>query len=207
MGAKDEDLPLAKPGEDPYHIEWPDDSKEMRTAERERAAKAAAIIPAPRALTAATIGIGVVLVFVTAITVIAGSLITLVWLALPIILAGVLFALPLGLLLERVSQTWRKGLPEMAFLAAGLVIGITWTHGAIAAMETLMGQSVADNPGDAVFIRSASGAFMGTAVATAFLCAKFWTEPFRRQPRLVFAATATIALLGVMSALLYVGVA
>ena len=45
---------VAKPGDDPYELDWPDDAKELRAAERAAKAKAAAVKPVPR-LFAATV--------------------------------------------------------------------------------------------------------------------------------------------------------
>lgn len=197
--ADNDDGPLAKPGADPYEIEWPDDAKEIRAAEREQQAQRALVRPAPRYLTAIVIGVGMVLVFLLPIALAVGDIGVFVFLALPVTLVGVLFAFPIGAMLERVSRGWRVGLPEIAFLTVGLVIGVTWTYGAVTIIDDAFG--VFGTEADAAFFRSAAGVFMGTATAAAFMAAKFWTEPLRRRPTLVYGLGGALAVLIILSAL------
>jgi len=197
--AGSDDGPLAKPGEDPYRIEWPDDAKELRAAERAKQAKRAAVRPAPRYLAALVLGLGVVLTFLLIIAVALGQIGLFPFLSLPVIVLAVTLAFPIWVLLERVTSRWRTGLPEIAFLVVGFMIGLSWTY----AVVTIIGNTlpVFDSETDAAFFRTVAGLFMGTATASAFMAAKFWTDGLRLQPRIVYGLAAGIAVVSVLGVL------
>jgi hypothetical protein len=175
------------PAEDPYAFDWPDDAKEARAEQRAAEASRASVRPAPLLLSAITIGIGTVLVFVLPVAVVAGALSVWVAMAAPIVIGGLVLALLPAIVLERVTRTWRRGLPEIAFLVLGLVIGAGWTWLAI---------TVFDGPSA---FRVRTSVFMGTAVAAAFFAARAWAEPLRRYPRYLYTAAGLIALLTLAS--------
>lgn len=220
MAAKDDDLPRAKPGEDPYEIEWPDDSAEQRAAERAQAARKAAIKPAPRLLTIACIGTGMVLAFIGIVSAMFGAFEPLVIFTWPIVAAGVLVALPIWLALDRVTRGWRAGWPEILFMAVGILIGASWTHGGLSLLMEITNvpiteteseaQALADEGVIAIFrdhfnfLRSIAGVFMATAVASGFMAARFWTERLRMRPRAVYAMTVAITVLTIASVVSFV---
>lgn len=175
------------PADDPYEFDWPDDAKEERAAQRATEAKRAAVKPAPLLLSAVVIGIGVVLLFILPIAVVAGALTVWIAMAAPVVLGGLVLALLPALLLQRATLTWRRGLPEIAFLVLGVALGAGWSWVFI---------TLFDGP-SAFRVRAA--VFMGTAVAAAFFAARAWAEPFRRFPRYVYSLAGVIALLTVAS--------
>lgn len=194
--------PAVAPGVDPYEIEWPDDAKEMREAERAAAARRAAVKPAPRGLTALVIGLSVPLLFVLIVSVAMGDLRVFVAVVLPLVLVGSAMAFPIGLMLERATRSWRTGLPELAFLVVGIMIGAGWTWGLVTVVNTYFVD--VDSAEGAAFFRSVASMFMGTATASAFMAAKFWTDPLRRQPRPVYVLAVVIGVLTVVSAVTWV---
>jgi len=186
------DRPEISPADDPYEFEWPDDAKEERAAEREKATKQAAVKPAPLLLSAFSIGTAVVLGFILPVAVVAGALTFWIAVAAPVVLGGLVVAFLPAVLLQRVSATWRRGLPEIAFIALGFVIGAGWTW-------LVMVMFNAPEPG---IVRAA--VFMGTAVAAAFYAARAWAEPFRQFPRYVYALSAIIGIATLASIANYV---
>lgn len=199
---RNNDGPVAKPGIDPYEIEWPDDSKEQREAERAAAAKRAAVKPAPRALTALVIGLGVAMLFILIVSVAMADLRVFVAVVLPLVAIGSLLAFPIGLLLERVTRTWRTGLPELSFLLVGILIGAGWTYGLVTLTNTYIVEP--ESVEAAAFFRSVATMFMGTATASAFMAAKFWTDPLRYQPRAVYVLASVIVALTILSVVSWV---
>jgi hypothetical protein len=194
-----DDGPLAKPGEDPYHIEWPDDAKEMRAVEREKRAQRAMVRPAPRYLTAIVLGVNVMLAFLLAIAVALGNIGLLPFLGLPVIVIAVLLGFPVWAILERVSRGWRSGFPELAFLVVGFAIGLLWTHAVVNIISNVF--AVFEDDSDAAFFRTVAGLFMGTATASAFMAAKFWTDRLRFKPRFVYALAVGVALIAALGVL------
>jgi hypothetical protein len=182
-----DDRPGITPADDPYEFDWPDDAKEERAAEREKAAAAATVRPAPLLLSAVVIGTGVVLAFVLPVAIVAGALQFFIAVTAPIVIGGVVVALLPAVLLERVSRGWRRGFPQAAFLALGLVVGGGWTWLVMTVFDAA--------PPDRV--RAAT--FMATAVAAGFYAAYTWAESFRRFPRYVYVLSAVIGFLTLAS--------
>lgn len=180
------------PADDPYEFDWPDDAKAERAAERAAAAERAYVKPAPLLLSAITIGIGFVLLFILPVSLVAGALTFFIAMAAPVVIGGLVLALLPAYLLQRASRGWRRGLPEVAFLVLGFALGMGWTW-VIMSLFNAPSQDI---------VRAA--VFMGTAVAAAFFAARAWAEPFRLQPKLVYIASGMIALLTVASIVNYV---
>ena len=180
------------PADDPYEFDWPDDSKEARAAEREAAAVKADVKPAPLLLSALVIGNALVLAFILPVAVVAGQLSFWIAMAAPVVIGGLVVALLPAVLLERATRGWRRGLPELAFIALGMLIGIGWTWFVVTLFD-----------GPPTF-RVRASVFMGTAVAAAFFAARAWAEPFRRFPKYVYGIAALIALITVASIANYV---
>jgi hypothetical protein len=182
-----DDRPGITPADDPYEFDWPDDAKDARAAERAAAAAKVEVKPAPLLLTALVIGIGMVLVFILPVSIVAGAITFWIAMAAPVVLGGLVLGLLPAVLLERVSRGWRRGLPEIAFVAVGFLVGFGWTWLAVAAFD-----------GASAFgIRAA--VFMGTAVAAGYLAARQWTDAFRLYPRYVYTLAGLIGLLTLAS--------
>lgn len=190
-----DDRPGITPADDPYEFEWPDDEKDARAAEREAQSQKAAVTPAPLFLTALVLGIGMVLAFILPVSIVAGAIGLWIALAAPVIIGGLVLGLVPALLLQRVSRTWRKGLPELAFVVGGFIIGFGWTWLAMTAFQEFLFDSQANM--EVFRVRAAS--FMGTAVAAGYLAAYSWADSVRRYPRFVYGAGAIIALSGILS--------
>jgi hypothetical protein len=189
----------AESGEDPYEIEWPDDAKELRAAEREEAAKRALVRPAPLLLSAVAIGITTVMVFILPISLLGGALGFWVAVAAPVTIAGLVLALPPALLLQRVSRTWRRGFPELAFVVLGVAIGAGWTWVFI----TLLASQLFSDPTQMPPVRVQAAIFMGTAVASAFVGARAFAESFSRVPKAVYGMSAVLGVLVLASVATY----
>ena len=187
-----EDRQGISPADDPYEFDWPDDAKEQRAAERAAAAERVYVKPAPLLLSAVTIGIGTVLLFILPVALVAGAITFFIAVAAPVVIGGLVVALLPAYLLQRVSANWRRGLPEIAFLVLGFAIGMGWTW----VIMALFNAPAQDIPRAAVF--------MGTAVAAAFFAARAWAEPFRLKAKLVNVAAGLIALLTIASIVNYV---
>ena len=180
------------PSDDPYEYDWPDDAKEARAAERAAAAVKDAVRPAPLYLSAIVIGTGLVLAFILPVALVAGALTFFVAVAAPVVIGGLVVAFLPAVLLQRVTVNWRRGLPEVAFLVLGLVIGGGWTY----LVMTLFNAAQPD------IVRAAT--FMATAVAAAFFAARAWAEPFRQFPRYVYSLAGLIAIITLASIANYV---
>jgi len=181
---------------EPYEIEWPDDAKELRAAEREKQARRALVRPASIYIAAPTLGIAIVLLFILPISLVAGSTGIFIAVAAPVILGGLVLALPPALLLERVSREWRRGLPELAFIALGAAIGGGWTW----VFLTVLQSSLFDDAVQMAAVRAPSSVFMATAVASAFMGARGFSRRFSSVPRVVYSAGGLIILLALTSA-------
>ena len=190
-----DDRPGITPADDPYEFDWPDDDKDARAAEREAEAVKVAVNPAPRLLTAIVLGIGMVLVFILPVALVAGAIGFWIAVAAPVIVGGLLLGLLPAALLERVSRGWRRGLPEIAFIVVGFVVGLGWTWFAMTAFKEFL----FPNEATMAVVRVRASVFMGTAVAAAYLAALTGTEPLRRHPKFVYGAGAIIGLLGILS--------
>lgn len=196
MAGNDEDRAL-QPGDDPYEFDWPDDSKEMRAAERAKASARSVVTPAPRSLTAIVIGLTVVFLFLVPIGLVVGDMRVLTVAAAPIALAGLVLGFPLAAMLERVSRTWRTGLSEVATLLLGVATGYGWTF----AFITYLPADVFGSEEDFFFIRSVSSIFMATATASAFMAAKFGTDRLRNFPQWVYGLGIAVGLIIILSVL------
>jgi hypothetical protein len=197
MAEDREDGLTARPGDDPYELEWPDDSKELRAAEREQAAQRALVRPAPVVLTQLVIGIGVVFAFLLPVAIVTGAPAVLLYLAAPVAVAGLVLAFPAAWLLERVSRTWRKGLADLAFIVLGLAVGYGWTF----VLLTLFQDQAFPDEVDISLIRSWMAIFMGTAVASSFAVTHAATGWFRMRPKAVYGGALVIGLLIILSAI------
>jgi len=182
-----QDRPGISPADDPYEFDWPDDAKDERAAERAAASAKAAVAPAPLLLSAIVLGLLTVLGFLLPVALVAGSLNFFIAMAAPIVIGGLTLALLPAWLLERVSVTWPRGLPELAFIVVGFIIGTCWSW---------LFLTVFDAPGAA---RIRGAVFMGTAVAAAFFAAHAWAEPFSRNRRIVRSLAAVIVVLTLAS--------
>ncbi len=190
-----EERPSITPADDPYEFEWPDDAKEERAAERAKAAAKAAIRPAPLYLSAIVIGVGTVLAFMLPIAVVTGQFGWFIAFAGPVILCGLIVGFLPAVVLQRVTATWRRGLPELMFLLVGFLIGFGWTYFAM----TLFNAPPPDK------VRAAT--FMATAVAAAYYCARAWAETFRSFPKAVYSIAVSIGVLALASIANYVAYA
>lgn len=175
------------PSDDPYEFDWPDDAKEARAAERAEEAKRSEVRLAPLYLSAIVIGTGTVLAFILPVAVVAGALTFFVAVAAPVVIGGLVVAFLPAVLLQRVTATWRRGLPEIAFLVLGLIIGAGWTWLVMTMFDA--------EPPD----RVRAAVFMGTAVAASFFAARAWAEPFRAVPRAVYSIAVLIAVITLAS--------
>ena len=200
MAAKKGEAPAIQPESDPYEYEWPDDGKDLRAAEREKAQKTADIKPAPRWLTAWALGVGVQLAFFAIIALVAGSIALLVQLTFPTVLVATAGALPVGLVLERITRGWRPGYGEGTFLGVGMLIGFTWTYLAIDSSPDLF----VSNTESLDSTRQVASIFMLTSVGAAFFVARTATEAARFKPKMVYIGTAIIVLITAWSAVLWI---
>lgn len=176
------------PAEDPYEFDWPDDAKEARAAERAEAAAKADVKPAPLWLTEITVGIATVLAFIFPVTVVAGNAVPpFIELVLLVVLGGVTVGLIPALILKPIIRGWRRGLPELAAVVVGFVVGAAWTW-------LFLTWQAAPDP-----VRVRISVFMGTAVAAAYYVALAWSQKIRTAPRAVFATAGVIGLLTVAS--------
>lgn len=198
-----------RPGEDPTEFDWPDDAKELRQAEREADRKRAAVNPAPRVLVAYLLGTWTVLAFIGVISSFQGGLDLLIGLAAPVALVGFVAALPLGLILERLTRDRGYGIPTVAFLVVGGLVGYAWTFAVVSWMRPAIeaywvaGGASYDAGYAAQFtgLRQVASTFMLTAVATGFVLARTYTDRVRHFPKVVYFAAAVFGVLVLFSAI------
>lgn len=203
-----DDKPGISPSDDPYEFEWPDDTKDERQAELERRrAELAAKPQAPLWLTALTLGVLTVMLYVMAIAAVGRVPSFAVQLAAPIALVAIVAALPIGLIVERLTRPLRTGASEVIFLVLGGALGYFWTFGVWEAflsdyLLTNFGDVAAsDNPQAEVDgFRDASSVFMMTATATAFLVARMLSETVARYRIGVYLAAASLGAIVAYSA-------
>lgn len=181
----------ARPGDDPYELEWPDDAKEARAAERAERARRAAIKPAPRWLAAASAGIGVTLLFILPVALVAGAPGLLVSSTLPIVMVGLVLGLPLLLVIERLTAPLPRGVTELALVVVGGAIGYGLTY--VVATWLSAGQDNLET------VRSVTSIFMMTATASGFLAAHMLADSFRIRPKAVWLVAGLLAVLTVFS--------
>ncbi len=184
----------ARPGDDPYELDWPDDAKEARAAERAERARKAAIKPAPRLLAAASAGIGVTLLFILPVSLVAGAPGLLVVSTLPIVLIALILGLPLLVLIERVTKPLPRGITDVVLIVVGGAIGYGLTY--VMATWLSAGQDNLET------VRSVTSIFMMTAAASGFLAAHAVADSFRMKPKAVWLVSGLLAVLTVFSVLL-----
>ncbi|WP_084105974.1 hypothetical protein [Demequina sp. NBRC 110056] len=193
--AKDDDGLTARPGEDPYELEWPDDAKDQRAAEREAVAAAGAVKPVSRGLAALVIGVGLTLLCVLPLGVIGGQIGFFLAVAAPVILGGVLVAWPTGLLLDRVVRRMPTGVGEIAFVLLGGAVGYGLTWGGL----TLFQEALFASAQDLEIVRSQGSIFMMTATAVGFLGAYMLADKIRPFPKQVMIIGGFIVVMFVAS--------
>lgn len=195
--AKDDDDLTARPGEDPYELDWPDDAKDERAAERERARLAGETEPVSRPLTALIVGVGLTLLCILPVAVIGGQIGIFLAVAAPVALGGAVVAWPTGLLLDRLVRRMPTGVGEVAFLVMGGAIGygLTWVG------ITLVNSVIYATPVEDDSFRSLASMFMLTATAVGFLGAYMLTDRLRVHRRQVWILGGLVAALVALSLL------
>lgn len=169
---------VAKPGDDPYELNWPDEEVDARTAERAERARLRDARRSPRWLAAAAAGIGTTVLFVVPIALIAGAPGAVFAAAFPIVIVGVVFGIPMLLLIERVTRTLPRGFTEAALLVVGGAIGFGLMY--------VLATALSAGQGNAGTVRTVSALFMMTATATGFMVAHVTADRFSRFPRAVW---------------------
>lgn len=177
---------VAKPGDDPYELDWPDDAKELRAAERAAKAKAAAVKPVPRLFAATVIGLGITNLFVVPIAVVSGTPLLAVFSTLPIVVLGLLFGLPTFVVIEKVTANLRRGIADVALMIVGGGMGFGLAY---VAMAFLAGDDGIDGA-----LRQYAGLYMMTAVATSMMCAHGFATGFSRKPPAVWLTAGVLTL-------------
>lgn len=196
-GAADDELQreleslVAKPGDDPYELEWPDDAKEQRAAERAAKAKREAIKPAPRLLAATVIGLSLPILFIVPIALVAGAPALVVAVAFPIVLLGLLTGLPSFVLIEKVGARFPRGVTDVSLLIVGGGLGFGLTY----VMFTYAYRNEPDIDG----MRQMVSLLMMTAVAASMMAAHGLADQFRMKPRAVWVSLAVLVLVTVAS--------
>lgn len=192
--AKDDDL-TAKPGDDPYELDWPDEERDARAAAREQERLAGEVEPAPRPLAALVIGIGLTLLCILPVAVIGSQIGFFIAVAAPVAAGGALVAFPTGLLLDRVVRRMPTGVGEVAFLVLGGAIGygLTWVG------LTLFQEYLFASEQDLVVVRSQASIFMMTATAVGFVGAYMLADKLRRYPKQVWILGGLVGALVVLS--------
>jgi hypothetical protein len=185
---------VAKPGDDPYELNWPDEEVDARTAARAEKARQREANKAPRLLAAAAAGIGTTILFIVPIALVAGAPAFALAAAFPITVVGLLLGLPTLLLIERVTKNVPGGITEIALLIVGGAIGYGLTY--VLATYLSAGQESLPT------IRTVTSLFMMTATAAGFVVAHISAERFRRSPRAVWITAVLIGLSAIMGAVI-----
>ena len=180
----------AKPGDDPYELDWPDEEKDARAQARAEKAEQAERRKAPRLVAAATAGIGVTLLFIVPVALVAGAPTLVFSAAMPIVLVGLLLGLPMLILIERVTARMRRGITELVLILVGGATGYGLTY--VLATSLSAGQDGLET------IRTVTSLFMLTATATGFLVAHLAAESFRRRPLAVWTTAGLLVVLALM---------
>jgi len=192
--AKDDDDLTAKPGEDPYELDWPDEDKDARAQQRANESALNEKAPVGRALASLVLGVLIVHLFVLAVTVASGGVSFFIEIAAPIAIGGAVVAWPVGLVLDRVVRNLRPGVGETAFAILGGAIGYGLTFGGL---TVLQGQF--DDLGQFTTFRSQASIYMMTATATSLLVTYMYVDKLRRYPKQVAILGAFVGLMVVMS--------
>jgi hypothetical protein len=188
------------PADDPYEFEWPDDAKELREAEREAARGRADVRPAPRYVTAYLIGTGVVLLFIGGFSLMEQTPELFASLVAPIAVAGLVAALPLGIVLALLTRGRNLAIGVTTFLVVGGLVGYLWTYAFINWLIHLYPPSTAEEAANYDGFRVAGSIFMAVAVSSAFVTAFNLTDRARNHPRAVTAGGIVLLVLFVPSA-------
>jgi len=182
-----EDRPGVTPADDSHEFRWPEDTKDVRKVRRKFGPPRTTGKPAPLWLTEATLGIATVLAFILPVTLLAGDRVpAFVEIAKLVVVGGLTVGLFVALALKPIVSGWRRGLPQLAAIVAGFVVGFAWTW----LFLTYQGSAPA--------ARVAVGIFMGSAVATGYYVALIWAERFRFYPQAVYVLAGIVGLLAVL---------
>jgi hypothetical protein len=185
---------IAKPGDDPYELNWPDEEVDARAAARAEKARQREAHKAPRWLAAAVAGIGTTALFVVPVALVAGAPAFALAAAFPITVVGVLLGLPTLLLIERVTKSLPRGITELALLLVGGAIGYGLTY--VLASYLSAGQD------GLATIRTVTSLFMMTATAAGFMVGHFSAEKFRRRPRAVWLTAGLLLAAAIVGAMI-----
>lgn len=181
---------VAKPGDDPYELKWPDEEVDARTAARAAAAAKRESKKTPRWLASAVAGIGTTVLFLVPIGLVAGAPGVVLTGAFPITVVGLLFGLPVLLLVERLTKNIPSGITEIALLLIGGATGYGLTY--VVATYLSAGQEGMET------VRTVTSLFMMTATASGFVVAHIAAERFRRNPRAVYLTAVLLIAAAVM---------
>lgn len=185
---------VAKPGDDPYELTWPDEEVDARAAAREAKAREREAHKAPRWLAAAAAGIGTTALFLVPVALVGGAPGFALAGAFPITVVGLVIGLPTLLLIERVTKDIPRGITEVALLLVGGAIGYGLTY-------VLASYLSAGSEGLAT-IRTVTSLFMMTATAAGFMVAHLGAERFRRFPRAVWLTSGLLAAAAIAGAMI-----
>ncbi|MCJ7827210.1 MAG: hypothetical protein MUP36_03100, partial [Demequinaceae bacterium] len=189
MAGSGKGFPGPAAGEDPWEFEWPDDAKELRAVEREAARKKAEVRLAPRFFTAYLIGVWTVLAFVLVITMLAQLPELFLRLVAPVACIGLFAALPLGWVLEALTRRLKRGVSGMIFVLVGGSVGYLWSYMIVSWIFNHDGVVIdAASSSD----RTATSILFMTATATAFFCARSFTDSLRGSPKAVYVAAGSL---------------
>jgi hypothetical protein len=185
---------VAKPGDDPYELNWPDEEVDARAAARAEKARQREAHKAPRWLAAAAAGIGTTVLFLVPVALVAGAPAFALAGAFPITVVGILLGLPTLLLIERVTANVPRGVTEIALLLVGGAIGYGLTY--VLASYLSAGQEGLST------IRTVTSLFMMTATAAGFMVAHLAAERFRRFPRAVWLTSGLLIAAAILGAVI-----
>jgi hypothetical protein len=185
---------VAKPGDDPYELNWPDEEVDARTAARAEKARQREAGKAPRWLAAAAAGIGTTILFVVPVALVGGAPAFALAAAFPITVVGLALGLPTFALIDRLTRNVPRGVTEIALLLVGGAIGYGLTY--VLASYLSAGQE------GLATIRTVTSLFMMTASAAGFMVAHLAAESFRRRPRAVWLTAGLIAASAIMGAVI-----
>lgn len=186
---------LAHPGDDPYEIEWPDDTKELRDAELARKEALAAIVPAPRFLTAAVLGLGIVVLFLLPVALASTQPSIFTAFFAPLAIAGLVLGGPVLLLLDRINSRLPRAIPELLHLVLGFAVGAIWTWVIITNFQ----DQLFDEDGQLNVVRQIATIFVGSMGATAFLTVFLYVDKARLKRKAIFLSAILLLVALVMS--------
>ena len=181
---------VAKPGDDPYELDWPDEEADARAAARAERERQREANKTPRWLAAAAAGLGTTVLFLVPVALVGGAPGLVFTGAFPIVVVGLVLGLPILLLIERLTQNVPSGITEVALLLVGGATGYGLTY--VVATYLSAGEEGLGT------IRAVTSLFMMTASATGFVVAHLAAERFRRNPRAVYLTSALLVIAAVM---------